>query len=79
MKIETFIKIYLTVSITTIIVFFILLIRKPTKTVVVEKSSRAYNDSVLVTEYQEALLIYIEKHPKAAAEFMDILEQINTK
>lgn len=79
MKIETFIKIYLTVSITTIIVFFILLIRKPTKVVVVEKSSRAYNDSVLVSEYQEALDIYMDRHPKEADKFIQIIEEINTK
>lgn len=76
---ENLIKIYLILCTAMAIVFFVLLMAKPAKTVVVEKSSRAYNDSILVSEYQDALLIYIEKHPKAAAEFMDILEQINTK
>ena len=79
MKIETFIKIYLTISITTIIVFFILLMRKPTKVVVVEKNSRAYNDSILVTEYQEALDRYMDRYPKEADKFIDIIEEINTK
>lgn len=76
---QNFIKIYLILSTVAAIVFFVLLIAKPTEKIVVEKSSKAHNDSILVSEYQDALLIYIEKHPKAAAEFMDILEQINTK
>ena len=76
---EYIIKISLVIFIITTVILSVLLITKPTETVVIEKSSRAYNDSILLSEYQDALLIYIEKHPKAAAEFMDILEQINTK
>jgi len=76
---EYIIKISLVIFIIASIILSVLLIKKPTETIVIEKSSRAYNDSILVSEYQDALLIYIEKHPKAAAEFMDILEQINTK
>ena len=76
---EYIIKISLVIFIITTVILSVLLITKPTETVVIEKSSRAYNDSILLSEDQDALLIYIEKHPKAAAEFMDILEQINTK
>jgi len=40
---------------------------------------RAYNDSILVSEYQEALDQYMEVDPKGADEFMRIIEKINTK
>jgi len=40
---------------------------------------KSYNDSVLVSEYQEALEEYIYLDPKAADEFMRIIEKINTK
>lgn len=40
---------------------------------------RNYNDSVLLSEYQEALEEYVYLDPKAADEFMRIIEKINTK
>jgi hypothetical protein len=76
---ENLIKIYLILCTAIAIVFFVLLMAKPAKTVVVEKSSRAYNDSVLVSEYQKALDIYMDKHPKEADKFIQIIEEINTK
>jgi hypothetical protein len=38
-----------------------------------------HNDSILVSEYQEALDEYIEIDPKAADQFIRIVEKINTK
>lgn len=40
---------------------------------------RNYNDSVLVSEYQDALDQYMDIDLKAADEFMRIIEKINTK
>lgn len=38
-----------------------------------------HNDSILVSEYQEALDQYMDIDPKAADEFMKLVEKVNTK
>ena len=38
-----------------------------------------HNDSILVSEYQEALDQYMDVDPKAADEFMRLVEKVNTK
>ena len=36
---------------------------------------KSYNDSVLLSEYQEALYQYMQTDPKAAVEFMKLMEK----
>jgi hypothetical protein len=38
-----------------------------------------YNDSILVSEYQQALDDYMEIEPKAADDFMKLVEKVNTQ
>lgn len=76
---QNIIKVYLIFSTIAVIILYSLLMIKPNKVVVIEKNPRAYNDSILVLEYQEALDRYMDRYPKEADKFIDIIEEINTK
>lgn len=67
------IKIYLVFC--TVAIIFLLLIDKTEPAVI---NPNIYNDSVLVSEYQRGLDTFMKVNPKAAEQFMELIEKVNT-